>query len=191
LPADAYPFVAEYLHRYGIHLTISKERQSVLGDYRPAINQKAHRISVNGNLNPFAFLLTLLHEMAHLLVFEAYGSKVLPHGLEWQKVYSGLLAVFLEKSIFPDDIKQVLIQTIRRPAASSCGEESLMRVLQQYDRNKSNKIRVEELSPGQQFKTDDGRVFIKGQKLRKRHKAVALSGGALYLFSGIYLVERV
>lgn len=190
LPANTYPYVAEYLHRYGIHLTVTKARQSVLGDYRPAVRDMAHRISVNGNLNPYAFLLTLLHEMAHLLVFEQHGTKVMPHGKEWQRMFSDLLSVFIEKSIFPSDIKDALIQTIDKPAASSCGEESLMRVLQKYDRNLVDKIRVEELLPGQQFKLDDGRIFIKGQKLRKRHKAVEYPGGSVYLFSGIYLVQK-
>lgn len=191
LPANTYPYVSEYLHRYGIHLTVTKARQSVLGDYRPAVRDMAHRISVNGNLNPYAFLLTLLHEMSHLLVFEQYGIKVMPHGKEWQKMFSDLLAVFLEKSIFPADIKQVLIQTINKPAASSCGEESLMRVLQKYDKNSKNKIRVEEVPLGQYFKLEDGRIFIKGPKLRKRHKAVEHPGGSVYLFSGIYLVQKI
>jgi SprT protein len=191
LPADTYPYVAEYLHRYGIHLTVTKARQSILGDYRPAIRDMAHRISVNGNLNPYAFLLTLLHEMAHLVVYEQYGRKVMPHGKEWQSIFSELLSVFIKKSIFPSDIKEVLIKTIHKPAASSCGEEALMRVLQRYDGNRTNKIRVEELLQGQQFKLEDGRVFIKGPKLRKRHKAIEHPGGSVYLFSGIYLVQKI
>ena len=65
VPEGSLEPVLEYLHRYKIHLTITKERNSILGDYRHAINQKNHRISVNGNLNKYAFLVTLLHEIAH------------------------------------------------------------------------------------------------------------------------------
>jgi len=191
LPRGAYSYVAEYLHQFGIHLTISRERATILGDYRPAFLHHAHRISVNGNLNPYAFLITLLHEMAHLLVFEQFGLKVLPHGAEWQHRYGQLLAVFIEKKIFPEDIERVLIKTIKKPSATSCGEEELMRVLQKYDLQNNGCVRVEELMPGQQFKTTDGRVFIKGEKLRKRHKATEISGGAVYLFSGIYMVYKV
>jgi SprT protein len=191
LPNGAYPYVAEYLHEFGIHLTITKERATILGDYRPAYDHRAHRISVNGNLNPYAFLITLLHEMAHLLVFEQYGLKVQSHGAEWQQRYGQLLAVFIEKKLFPADIEKELLRTIRKPSASSCGEEELMRVLQQYDPSASGRVRVEELLPGQHFQTPDGRIFIKKEKLRKRHKAVELSGGMVYLFSGIYLVQKV
>ena len=191
LPGGAYPYVADYLHQFGIHLTIKRERATVLGDYRPAFQQNAHRISVNGNLNPYAFMITLLHEMAHLLVYEQYGSGVQSHGAEWQQQYGQLLAIFIEKKLFPADIERALLHTIKKPSASSCGVEELMRILQKYDQSDSGQVRVEELLPGQQFKTPDGRIFVKKGKLRKRHQAVELSGGALYLFSGIYLVHKI
>jgi len=191
LPIGSYAYVHEYLIRYGIHLTISKERTTILGDYRPAVHQEAHRISVNGNLNPYAFLITPLHEMAHLLVYEQYGSKVIPHGVEWKKIYAQLLNVFLDKKIFPNDIEYELLQTIQGPAATSCGEEQLMRVLQKYDRIQEGHLRVEQILVGELFKTPDGRVFRKGQKLRKRHQAIEISRGAVYLFSGIYLVKKI
>ena len=191
LPTGAYPYVAEYLHQFGIHLTISRERSTILGDYRPAFLHYAHRISVNGNLNPYAFLITLLHEMAHLLVFEHFGPKVLPHGVEWQQRYGQLLAIFIEKKLFPNEIEKALLRTISKPSATSCGEEELMRVLQKYDPINNGRVRVEELMQGQQFKIPDGRIFIKGEKLRKRHKATELSGGTVYLFSGIYMVSKV
>jgi SprT protein len=191
LPTGAYPYVAEYLHQFGIHLTISRERSTILGDYRPAFQHNAHRISVNGNLNPYAFLITLLHEMAHLLVFEHFGPKVLPHGVEWQQRYGQLLAIFIEKKLFPNEIEKALLRTISKPSATSCGEEELMRVLQKYDPINNGRVRVEELMQGQQFKIPDGRIFIKGEKLRKRHKATEISGGTVYLFSGIYMVSKV
>ena len=39
-----------------------------------------HRISVNGNLNKYSFLITLIHELAHLLTFTQYKNRVDPHG---------------------------------------------------------------------------------------------------------------
>jgi len=191
LPDGSYHYVYEYLLRYGIHLTISKERTTILGDYRPAGQQEAHRISVNGNLNPYAFLITLLHEMAHLLVYEQFGNKVIPHGIEWKNVYVQLLKVFLDKKLFPEDVEKELLHTIQGPAATSCGEEQLMRVLQKYDHKQEGQLRVEQVLVGELFKTPDGRVFRKGQKLRKRHQAVEISKGAVYLFSGIYLVKKI
>src|SRR6478735_4611130 len=78
----------DYLHKYKVHLTITKERRSILGDYRHATHYQNHRISINGNLNKFSFLITLIHEIAHLIAFEKYGLRIQPHGREWKFVYS-------------------------------------------------------------------------------------------------------
>ncbi|HAD34265.1 MAG TPA: hypothetical protein DCF44_07170 [Chitinophagaceae bacterium] len=45
-------------------------------------------MSVNGNLNSYHFLITLLHEIAHMLVWEQFRNRVKPHGLEWKHVFA-------------------------------------------------------------------------------------------------------
>src|SRR5215211_6850240 len=97
LPPDTYDAVLGYLHYYHVHLTVARERKSILGDYRHRIHGKNHRISVNGNLNKYAFLITLLHELAHLLTFEKFGNRVAAHGKEWKHVLGQLLATFMQK----------------------------------------------------------------------------------------------
>ncbi len=191
LPENSYEPVADYLHRYKVHLTITKARSSVLGDYRNAYRDKNHRISVNGNLNRYSFLITLLHELAHLLTFEKWGHAVAAHGREWKSVYSGLLSVFLQKNLFPEDIRQALSQSLQNPAASSCAEEGLMRVLRRYDATKEGIYLLEQLPENTMFSTKDGRQFVKGNKLRKRYRCKEVSTGALYLFSPIYEVKPV
>src|SRR5690349_15654569 len=101
IPATAVPRVLEYLHQYKVHLTITRERKSVLGDYRHATPHKNHRISVNGNLNPYAFLITLVHELAHLVTFMQFGNRVSPHGREWKDCYALLLKDFMGSGVFP------------------------------------------------------------------------------------------
>ena len=76
--------------------SVTKKRQSVLGDYRHSAIGKNHRISINGNLNKYEFLITLLHELAHLFTFEKFANKVEPHGKEWKHFYGSLLADFLQ-----------------------------------------------------------------------------------------------
>ncbi len=191
LPDNCYVYVADYLNRYKVHLTITKARSSVLGDYRNAHQNKNHRISVNGNLNKFSFLLTLLHELAHLLTFEKYRHSVAAHGKEWKAVYSGLLATFVQHSIFPDDIKMAVLQSLKNPAASSCAEEDLMRVLRRYDTKQEGIFLLEQLPENATFITKDGRQFIKGVRLRKRFRCKEVATGALYLFSPIYEVRAV
>lgn len=191
LPENSFDKVVHYLHHYKVHLTVTRERKSVLGDYRNAVRGKNHRITVNINLNKYAFLITLLHELAHLLTYENYGHRVASHGKEWKSIYGNLLADFVGKQIFPADIEQELKQSLVNPAASSCAEESLMRVLRRYDDKKEPVVLVEEIKLNELFATKDGRVFRKGEKLRKRFRCTEVKTGLVYLFSAIYEVLPV
>ncbi len=191
LPEGTFDLVVDYLNKYKVHLTVTKARKSVLGDYRNAVIGKNHRISVNSNLNKYAFLITLLHELAHLLTYEQYRHKVAAHGKEWKTIYSSLLADFILKDIFPHDITLALKKSLHNPAASSCAEEDLMRVLRKYDEHKDGITLIEDLAQGDLFKTNDGRVFRRGEKLRKRYKCEELKTGLIYLFSPVYEVVKI
>jgi hypothetical protein len=188
IPPAAIPRVLEFLHQYKVHLTITRERKSILGDYRHATTDKNHRISVNGNLNPYAFLITLIHELAHLVTFIQFGHRVSPHGREWKDLYAMLLKDFLGKEIFPAVVEQSLKQSMHDLPASSCADEGLMRVLKKFDRD-NGMVMVEQLPEGQLFDIGEGRIFKKGKKLRKRFQCVEVETGKLYLFSPIYEVK--
>jgi hypothetical protein len=181
LPPDTYDAVLEYLHKYHVHLTIARERKSILGDYRHRTQQQAHRISVNGSLNKYAFLITLLHELAHLLTFEKWGSRVQAHGREWKAIFGQLLAQFIEHKIFPADIEAALLQSITSPAATTCADSLLLKTLRRYDEREITGKLVEELPPDALFKTSDGKVFKKGVQARTRFKCVEVATGKLYL----------
>ena len=189
LPEGSYPMVEPYLLHYKVHLTITRSRSTVLGDYRNAHGEKAHRISVNGNLNPYAFLVTLLHELAHLITFIRYGHRVEAHGKEWKQQFSELLKDFLGTTIFPVDVRTQLIKSLNNPAASSCADVGLMRVLRNYDKVKEGHCLVEELSVGALFVIKGGRVFSCGERVRKRIKATEITTGKVYLFSPVYEVQ--
>jgi SprT protein len=189
IPPAASAEVLQMLHHYRVHLTVTKERSSVLGDYRHAIGQKAHRISVNGNLNRYSFLITLIHEIAHLITFDKHGNKVLSHGREWKKIYAELLSVFMRPDVFPSEIIAVLRNSLNDLPASSCADEPLMRVLKKYDQN--GLVMVEDVKEGALFSIRDGNVFRKGKKLRKRFQCVEIKTGKLYLFSPVYEVKAV
>jgi SprT protein len=191
LPPNTFEPVATYLQQYKVHLTITRERKSVLGDYRNAYSNQNHRISVNGNLNPYSFLITLLHELAHLLTFDKYGHRVQSHGKEWKKLYGELLAQFVKNKVFPADIEKELVATLNNPGASSCSEDGLMRVLRNYDPKQDGQMLVEEIPAHHMFRLKDGRVFKKGEKLRKRYRCEEVGTAKVYLFSPVYEVELV
>lgn len=188
LPQGSFEEVLFYLQHYHVHLTISRQRQSILGDYRHALSDKNHRISVNGNLNKYAFLITLLHELAHLFTYEQFGHRVMAHGQEWKNEFSKILTKFLLQKVFPPDIEKALLQTLQNPAASSCGDEKLLRVLHHYDEKKAGFQLVEQLPEGALFSIKGGRIFKKGGKIRKRFKCIEVKTGKFYLFSAVYEV---
>lgn len=189
LPSGSSEKVLHLLHAYKVHLTVTRERKSILGNYRNAIKGKNHRITVNGNLNPYSFLITLIHEIAHLLTYEKYGHKVLSHGNEWKNCYRFLLKDFLTKDIFPKEIEDELIRSLQNPAASTCAEEGLTRILKQYDPKIPGVFLIEDIPVNSLFITKDGRVFKKGEKLRKRFRCAAVNDGTVYLFSPLYEVK--
>lgn len=191
LPAGSFELVMPLILHHKVHLTVSRHRQTKLGDYRNAWGNKNHRISVNGNLNKYSFLITLLHELAHLLAFEQYGNRILPHGDEWKKTYAGILKEFLARKLFPDDIADELEATLHNPAASSCAEEGLQRILMRYDVKRNGVKLVEQLSKGQHFRIPGGRVFVRGDIVRKRIKCYELPDMRPFLFSPLYEVMIV
>jgi SprT protein len=189
LPPNTFEPVAAYLQQYKVHLTITRERKSILGDYRNAHSNRNHRISVNGNLNKYSFLITLLHELAHLLTFDKYGNRVQSHGKEWKAMFGGLLAQFIKSKVFPADIEKELLASLSNPAASSCAEDGLMRILRNYDPKAQGEMLVEEIPAHGLFKLKDGRVFKKGEKLRKRYRCEEVGTKKVYLFSPVYEVK--
>ena len=191
LPEGTLEPVLHYLHFYDVHLTVARERKSILGDYRHRTHGKNHRISVNGNLNKYAFLITLLHELAHLLTFEKFGNRVASHGKEWKSLFGELLAQFVEHDIFPADIKNALLQSLQNPAASSCADDGLLRALKNHDEKDSRLVFVEQMKEGSLFKTHDGRVFRKGEKIRKRFRCEEVKTKRIYLFSPVYEAQLV
>lgn len=180
IPEASVPVVVNWLMEYKIHLTLTPQRTSKYGDYRHPHGTHGHRISINKNLNAYAFLITFVHEMAHLKCWMQYRNKVQAHGKEWKLIFSQLLIPFIEQQIFPEDVKAALTKYALSPAASTCSDEALMRALANYDRIR--KPRVEELQKDALFRTTNGRLFKKGEVIRKRIRCVELHSNRIYLF---------
>jgi hypothetical protein len=191
LPEGSFNDVLYYLQHYKVQLTVARQRQSILGDYRHAHGGQNHRISVNGNLNKYSFLITLLHELAHLFTYERYGHRVMAHGPQWKAEFGKILSQFLAKNIFPEDIAATLSKSLTNPAASSCADEKLLRVLKNYDPVKDGHFLLEQLPAESLFIIRSGRLFRKGEKIRKRFKCLEVKTGRWFLFSPVYEVAVV
>lgn len=188
LPEAAIEKVYNSIIEHKIHLRISRNRKTKLGDYRPPIRHSNHRISINHDLNKYAFLITYIHELAHLKVFEQYKNNVAPHGKEWKHYYKTLMLEFLAIDAFPNDIRLVLEKSIQNVTegipgvkASSTSDLKLSRVLKKYDQN-NGQTHVEDLAAGSVFETLKGSQFKKGDRVRTRYKCLNLENKKIYLF---------
>ena len=181
VPHSALDHVCELIENNPFHLNVSAPRLTKLGDFRVS-KTGLHRISVNGDLNPFSFLITLIHEIAHLRTWDVYGQKVMPHGAEWKQEFQCLLNPLLDINVFPVDVDKVLRQYISKPTASSCTYLPLQRILQGYD-SKVN-FTVEQLQTGQQF-TFRSKQYIRGEKKRTRYKCMLVPSGKIHLFNAL------
>jgi len=192
LPEGSFDSVVAYIHQFKVHLTVTKKRKTILGDYRHAGITGNHKISVNGNLNKYEFLITLLHEIAHLLTYEHFKNKVESHGKEWKYFYSNLLQDFVQRKIFPTDIEIVLQKYILNPAATANGETSLLLVLRKYNTIKrEGYVTVEHLPLHTVFVVDKGKVFKKGNKRRKLYECIEIATGRVYLFNPLAEVKII
>ena len=192
LPEGAFEPVVQLIHQYKVHLTVTRARKSVLGDYRHPFNGSNHKITVNGNLNKYEFLVTLLHELAHLLCFEQYRNRVEAHGKEWKQIYGSLLAAFMDLNLFPNDINKSLKKTLLNPAATANGETALLLVLRQYNTvNKTGSAVLATLPDGTLFTAEKQGVFKKIKLRRKRIECLEVKTGNIYLFSALTEVQIV
>ena len=182
----AYP-AADIIQRYRVKVTITNTRASKYGDYRAPHNGLGHRISVNHDLNPYAFLITLLHELAHMVAHVRYGHRdIQPHGNEWKREFQILLDEFTALHIFPDDVLEAVNKYARNIKASSCSDPHLLRALKKYDTRTGESIHLlEDLEEGACFILGKDRIFKKGKKLRSRYMCKEVGTNRDFLINGL------
>ncbi|HTG65672.1 MAG TPA: SprT-like domain-containing protein [Flavobacterium sp.] len=181
LPEHAVKPVFELIVEHGVHLKIVDERLTRHGDYRKAMNGK-HEITVNGSLNKYRFLITLIHEIAHLVAFEKFGRNIKPHGNEWKYVFQQLMVPYIRPEIFPNQLLPLLARHFRNPSASSDTDTTLSLALKQFDKQ-NDKNYVFEIPYGSIFRIKNGKVFKKIAVRTKRYECLEMSSGRLYLFN--------
>ncbi|TAF46581.1 MAG: sprT domain-containing protein [Sphingobacteriales bacterium] len=189
IPEAAAPCIAQWINDYKCQFKISRSRSTKLGDYTPPQQGKGHKISVNHNLNKYAFLVTTVHEFAHLHTWNQHQNKVPPHGAEWKANFKTLMHPFFVLDVFPPDLKKVIVQYLQNPAASSCSDISLLKALNQHNINEQPVFTVESLPLNSLFEFKPGKVFKKTERVRKRYKCIEVSTNLVYLFSPLAEVK--
>jgi len=190
LPDHAVELVFELIKTNSVHLKIVNERVTRHGDYRRHPSGK-HQITVNANLNKYRFLITLVHEIAHLAAFEKYGRMIKPHGNEWKITFQRLMIPFIRPEIFPNSVLPLVANHFRNPTASSDTDARLAFALKQFDERKTDIHFIHEVPSGSFFRIKNGKVFQKKGLRVKRYECLEVKTGKLYLFNANAEVEII
>jgi hypothetical protein len=150
VPHEAAPYCLRLYEFYGFEFKIKKSRETKLGDYRYEPKDGKHVITINNDLNPYAFLITYLHEVAHLVTVKTYRNKVQPHGEEWKHNFKRVAQPMLNLQVFPENILTIFSRYLKNPKASSCSDPQLYQVLRLFDAP-NGKVMLKTLKPGNTF----------------------------------------
>ncbi len=190
LPEHAVVPCFELIKTNNVHLKIVNERQTRHGDYRKGLLGK-HEITVNSNLNKYRFIITLIHEIAHLVAFEKFGRHIKPHGQEWKYTFQRLMIPFIRPEIFPSQILPLLARHFKNPTASSDTDAHLARALKLFDERPVDINFVSEVPNGSLFRIKNGRIFQKQGLRVKRYACLEVNSGKIYLFNANAEVEII
>jgi SprT protein len=189
IPTAAVQPIFELIKINHVHLKIVNERVTRHGDYRK-MPDGGHQITINSNLNSYRFLITLVHEIAHLVAFKKYGRLIKPHGKEWKRSFQQLMLPFLRPEIFPHQLLPLLAIHFKNPKASSDTDAKLSLALKQFDAP-NDKNYIFEIPPGGTFRLYNGKIFKRGKKRVKRYECLEVATGRIYLFNPNAEVEFI
>ena len=181
IPEHSVEPVFELIKINQVHLKIVNERVTRHGDYRKGLSGK-HEITVNTSLNKYRFLITLIHEIAHLGAFEKYGRNIKPHGDEWKISFQRLMIPFIRPEIFPNQLLPLLARHFKNPKASSDTDATLSLALKQFD-PENDKNYIFEIPYGSVFRIHNGKIFKKIALRLKRYECLEINSGRTYLFN--------
>lgn len=179
LPPPTIEYCFSLWSKHPFDLKLTKRRFSKVGDFS-APRGKLPLITLNNDLNPFLFLLTYVHEVAHLFVHKKLGNRVEPHGQEWKSEFRFLMQPLLKESAFPPEILHELHRHMADPKASSFADTALTNSLRKYDPEHINSVQLSEVAEGSVFKLQ-GKYFKKGKLRRTRVVCREMKTRRLYL----------
>ncbi len=191
LPSEAVAPVRHLLKKNHVHLVISRDRLSKLGDFKPGNALRRHHVSVNGNLNQYEFLLVFLHELSHLYIYNRHGHRVKPHGREWKAQFGSFVREAVEAGLFHPSLKGLLMAYSHKVKASGIADAALSRALAQFGSHTHGNgwLFLEELPQSVMFQTRNGRIFVKEEKVRTRYRCLCLDNKRRYLVNPLARVR--
>lgn len=165
---------------------LAKDRKSKLGDFRFDPRDQSLKVTVNSNLNPYQFLITYVHEVAHRYAFNP-KRRLKPHGIEWKMQFQKLMLPLLNSDVFPDNVLRVLAKHMKNPKASTAADPKLVEVLGRYSENESQGLTLKQLDEGTIFNFR-GKEYLKLKEKRTRALCEEVVTGRRYLIPMVITV---
>ena len=188
VPAAFASYLADCILAAGVQFKIVPGRKTKLGDFRTHPLQRKPIITVNGDLNPYSFLITSLHEIAHLDTYRQHGWKVPAHGHEWKAAFRQRLLPILESRALPPELQHVLERSFVRLKASSGADVQLSRVLKTFDQ--TTEITLESLPKHTHFLLNN-KHFIKGELRRTRYLCTEFGTQRIFLIHALAAITPI
>lgn len=164
--AEVLPLLEKWLKNEAFDLAVHRPRATKLGDFRPPRKGARAKITLNSNLGKYQFLTTLVHEIAHLKVWNAYGRKAAPHGIEWKTMFGQMLIEMAEQCDFPKEYRSAILNHAARPKSAVGGDPQLQKVVLNLDSG-NEILLLGDIQNGEVF-SFKGRYFKKLEKRRTR-----------------------
>jgi SprT protein len=185
LPQNTFQYLKIWFADYYIHIKITRNRNSKLGDYKK-LPDHSHEITINSTLAPELFFFVLTHELAHMIAFEKYGRRILPHGNEWKEIFRLMLLESLE--IYEDDLKPIIVKFSKSPKANFMASPDLVKYF--HIENHDDKLQfIEDLKKGEYFIYRNEKYLLEGL-IKKNYLCKNLATGRKYSFKPLARVEK-
>ena len=166
VPAETVKYCQGLWEELPFTFKLRKSRLSKVGDFTCRSGQSP-QITINSDLHPFLFLMTYVHEVAHLRVHRALGFKAEAHGEDWKTTFQLLMAPLLTGEIFPEPLLTGLKKHMASPKASSFSDAELTRLFRSQNEREKNAVLLSQIPEGSIFHLH-GRWFKKGKLRRTR-----------------------
>jgi SprT protein len=166
LPQAAFSYCLQLWQQHPFDFKLRKRRISKAGDFS-CRHGRVPRITINHDLPSVEFLLTYVHEVAHLHVHQQHGFRAEAHGEEWKKSFQQLLSPMLHEHIIPHPVLSCLKEHMVNPKASTYSDSTLTKLLRGLDPRAVKTTLLSDLPEGSVFDLH-GRWFKKGKLKRTR-----------------------
>lgn len=180
VPSNAVEYCFHLWQDLKFDFIVSKARSTKLGDFRSNTHTRKTSVSVNHNLNPYQFLFTYIHEVAHAAVFQKWGRKAEPHGMEWKTTFSNLMQPLFRLKVFPEPLNFLLQKHMRNAKATYGTDLKLTMEFRRYDQQQNGFV-LSDIPDGFNF-SYKGNTYQKLNTKRTRALCIRTADSAKLLF---------